>query len=295
MTGERIIPGLYDEGFKGFATPRTAQNKQWMDENFRLLSMLCGGWVKSRLSPIPSTGDIGDVYIVPSNDPTNPNNLAIWDGTPGAEGWIFYPPSGGWRFMTLDTYEEIFFAAGSWVVSRIIDAPSDGSQYVRKNRRWEILSSGGGGWQFSQNITTTGVSSITIDVSEKFGAMLLIKTMTIESSSFPRLMLSPDGGATKRNQSGDYSLICSKSTDEERAVIPVQSQGVDGTSFQAKILLEGLNQALSTNYYSYGATVGSQATRYLGWSKLEEAHNALVLEVDGAINISSLDMDVYTQ
>lgn len=112
MPNERIIPGL---GLKAFADLGSDDWKPWFDENMILVSPVARGWAKSRTTVLPGTGTTGDVYIVRSDDGTNPNKIALWEGPTGAPVWTYRPPVVGLRFYIEDEDKNYQYKSGGWV------------------------------------------------------------------------------------------------------------------------------------------------------------------------------------
>ncbi|MGI9505466.1 MAG: DUF2793 domain-containing protein, partial [Geminicoccaceae bacterium] len=115
---ERTLPGL---GLTGFWDLGASTWKPGMDVNLRLLSVIARGWAKSRVTALPGTPALGDVYIVPSDAAEHPNDIAIWDGEAGAEDWAYVPPQIGLRFFIQD----------------------DGKNYQWDGTEWTLLTAGG--------------------------------------------------------------------------------------------------------------------------------------------------------
>lgn len=108
---KRTLPGLGLEAY--FDLGENGWNDEF-DENFRRLSFLVDGRVKSRTTNLPGTGTDGDVYIVPVGQ-TNANQVAIWDGPTGSKAWVYYPASEGWAFYVLDEDTNYQFNGTAWV------------------------------------------------------------------------------------------------------------------------------------------------------------------------------------
>jgi len=66
--------------------------------------------VISMTTVLPGTGTQGDVYIVRSDDPTNPNQIAIWDD--GA--WRYVVPKAGNNFYVVDESTNYQWNGSSW-------------------------------------------------------------------------------------------------------------------------------------------------------------------------------------
>lgn len=108
---KRTLPGLGLEAY--FDLGENGWNDEF-DENFRKLSFLVDGRVKSRTTNLPGTGADGDVFIVPVGQ-TNQNQVAIWDGPTGSKAWVYYPASKGWAFYVLDENKNYQFNGTAWV------------------------------------------------------------------------------------------------------------------------------------------------------------------------------------
>lgn len=107
---KRTLPGLGLEAY--FDLGENGWNDEF-DENFRKLSFLVDGRVKSRTTNLPGTGTDGDVYIVPVGQ-ANANQVAIWDGPTGSKAWVYYPASEGWAFYVLDEDTNYQFDGTAW-------------------------------------------------------------------------------------------------------------------------------------------------------------------------------------
>lgn len=92
MSGERALPGL---GLKAFWTLGSNGYKPDMDENFRVLSLLCQAQVLSRVASLPGSPTNGDIYLLTSG--AHDKNIAIRDN--GA--WVYYAPRAGWRLWSV--------------------------------------------------------------------------------------------------------------------------------------------------------------------------------------------------
>jgi len=89
MAGERVLPGTL--GLTAFHNLGDNTWKPTMDDNFLRLSALTQLTVISRTAALPSGPPDGDIYIVPSTDPTNPNQIAIRDDG----NWYYFSPKPG--------------------------------------------------------------------------------------------------------------------------------------------------------------------------------------------------------
>lgn len=110
MAGERTLPGL---GVTGFWNEGSAYKTQ-MDENLLRLSTLAQLSAKSRTLVLPGTPSLGDIYIVKSDDPTNPNKIAVWDGEAAAEEWVYFDARLGLLAWIEDTSTLVVFNGTAW-------------------------------------------------------------------------------------------------------------------------------------------------------------------------------------
>ena len=92
---KRTLPGL---GLTGFWPQGDDTWKDEMDANLRSLSVIVNGNAKSRGTDLPGSPSVGDIYIVPDSAAAHPNDIAVWDGEPGAESWVYLVPDTGWAF-----------------------------------------------------------------------------------------------------------------------------------------------------------------------------------------------------
>jgi len=111
MAGERALPGL---GLRAYWTPGSNGWGDQRSEDIRLTSVLLQGRVKSRTTVLPGSPTLGDLYLVPSTDPTNPDELAIWDGEVGFEAWVYVVPLVGWKMYVIDTGQHVEKLAAGW-------------------------------------------------------------------------------------------------------------------------------------------------------------------------------------
>lgn len=108
----RDLPGL---GLRGFWALGSSAWKDGMDTNLLLLSAVVGQRVASRTTTPPSSSPPSLIYIVPDSDPTNPNELAVWDGEVGFEDWVYFEPQIGWEFYVEDEDLDYQFDGTDWV------------------------------------------------------------------------------------------------------------------------------------------------------------------------------------
>ncbi|WP_323033197.1 DUF2793 domain-containing protein [Paracoccus sp. (in: a-proteobacteria)] len=109
---ERIMPGL---GLRAFYDPGQREWGTSVSEDLRRLSALVQARAASRTTPLPVTGSAGQILIVPAAAGANADALALWDGEPGAEDWVFLTPQEGWQIWVSDEVRHLRFTAGAWV------------------------------------------------------------------------------------------------------------------------------------------------------------------------------------
>lgn len=111
MAGERELPGL---GFRAYWTPGSNGWGDQRSEDIRLTSVLLQGRAKSRTTVLPGAPVLGDVYIVRSDDGSNPDEIAIWDGEVGFEAWVYVVPQTGWKLYVIDDAQHVEKLATGW-------------------------------------------------------------------------------------------------------------------------------------------------------------------------------------
>lgn len=119
MAGERTLPGL---GLRAFYT---AGSDDWgvaVSEDLRAVSALLGGAAKSRTTVLPGSPTDGDIYIVRSDDGTNPNKVALRDN--GA--WVYLTPAEGWRLWVSDEDVTVVHSGTAWAVQPVLNRPVAG-------------------------------------------------------------------------------------------------------------------------------------------------------------------------
>lgn len=105
---QHTLPGI---GLTGF-WDRGADYKDGMDQNLLSLSALTQLVVESRTTALPGSPADGLIYIVRSDDATNPNKIAIRDN--GA--WVYRTPQTGWRAYVKDSATDVRFSGSAWTV-----------------------------------------------------------------------------------------------------------------------------------------------------------------------------------
>ncbi len=87
-----------------------------MNANLRRLSAVAGARVLSRQTTIPTTGDPGDIFLVPQSAISNANNVALWDvDGSGNPAWVYLTPQIGWHFFVVDEEINVQWDGDEWV------------------------------------------------------------------------------------------------------------------------------------------------------------------------------------
>ena len=163
---ERIMPGL---GLRAFYDPGQRDWGTSVSEDLRALSVLVQARALSRSAALPASGSIGDITIVPAAAGANANALALWDGEPGAEGWVFLAPQPGWQVWIGDEGRHVRFTDGAWV-----DVPRPGIVPIRTltatAHTLELVDLG-------HILETTGTSSATVTIPPEASVPFEIGTL----------------------------------------------------------------------------------------------------------------------
>ena len=163
---ERILPGL---GLRAFYEPGQRNWGESISEDLRLVSALVQARALSRSTSLPTSGSLGDIYIVPGAAATNANNIALWDGTPGAEVWVYLAPEPGWEIWILDEELRVRFTGSAWV-----DLPRLGVVQVRTligtAHTLELIDTG-------SILETTGASAVTVTIPDEATVPFAIGTL----------------------------------------------------------------------------------------------------------------------
>jgi len=153
---ERIMPGL---GLRAFYAPGQRNWGTSVSEDLRALSVLVQARALSRSIPLPPAGSPGDIRIVPAGAPVHANALALWDGEPGAEDWVYLTPQEGWQVWIADEARHVRFAGGAW-----IEVPRPGVVRIRTltatSHTLELVDRG-------SILETTGSSAVTVTIPDQ--------------------------------------------------------------------------------------------------------------------------------
>ena len=150
---ERIMPGL---GLRAFYAPGQRNWGTSVSEDLRALSVLVQARALSRSTALPGSGSAGDIRIVPEGAPADAGTLALWDGEPGAEDWVYLTPQEGWQVWIADEARHVRFMGGAW-----IEVPRPGVVRIRTltatSHTLEAVDLG-------SILETTGSSAVTVTI-----------------------------------------------------------------------------------------------------------------------------------
>ncbi len=153
---ERIMPGL---GLRAFYAPGQRDWGTSLSEDLRSLSVLVQARALSRSTALPGSGSAGDIRIVPEGAPANAGTLALWDGEPGAEDWVYLTPQEGWQIWVADEARHVRFTGGAWV-----EVPRPGVVRIRTltetSHTLELIDLG-------SILETTGSSAVTVTIPDE--------------------------------------------------------------------------------------------------------------------------------
>lgn len=127
----RVLPNLglkagYDLGEDGWDADMTL--------NLLKLSVLTQGTALDKVAAEPGTPTAGDVIILDETNATHPNAVAVFDGPPLDEDWIYIEPHDGWLIFNQ--------AAGYY------------EKFSETDGAWAELETGGGGGAATPVVTT---------------------------------------------------------------------------------------------------------------------------------------------
>lgn len=176
----RTLPGA---GLTGFWPLGNNTYKDAMDANLRIISALLCGSVISRTTSLPGSGVLGAVYIVPDAAPSNANEIAIWDGPPGSEAWVYLAPRKGWHLYVDDTDQNVQWDGLDWVV--FAGAGGAGGSY---DPRFGFKATPTAGLTLDTVMVTRNIT-IPANMAGSLGKVFVLPTATFD-------MLLKDDGAT---------------------------------------------------------------------------------------------------
>ena len=163
---ERIMPGL---GLRAFYDPGQRNWGTSVSEDLRALSVLVQARALSRSTGLPPAGSPGDIRIVSAGAPSHANALALWDGDPGAEDWVYLTPQEGWQVWVSDEARHVRFAGGAWV-----EVPRPGIVPIRTltatAHTLELID-------LASILETTGSSAVTVTIPDEASVPFEIGTL----------------------------------------------------------------------------------------------------------------------
>jgi hypothetical protein len=127
------------------------------------------------------------------------------------------------------------------------DAPSDGSQYARKNAAWEVVSGGGG---FSGGTVTSPIQYFGTNANVTFGDSASTYQLNISDSTSNRFNSLGSGGISMNEVS--TSLFLNFGVDNSGASLT--GSGLKYAVNGAEFTENGINFGLVTSGISYGKT-----------------------------------------
>jgi hypothetical protein len=163
---ERILPGL---GLRAFYDPGQRNWGTSLSEDLRRISALVQARAASRSTPLPATGSVGQILIVPAAAAADANAVALWDEIDGTAAWVFLPPQEGWDIWIADEVLHVRFTAGAW-----IEVPRPGIVRVHTltttAHTLEIIDTG-------SILETTGASAVTVTIPDEASVPFEIGTL----------------------------------------------------------------------------------------------------------------------
>ena len=163
---ERIMPGL---GLRAFYDPGQRNWGTSVSEDLRALSVLVQARALSRSAGLPPAGSPGDIRIVSAGAPVHANALALWDGEPGAEDWVYLTPQEGWQVWVSDEARHVRFTGGAWV-----EVPRPGIVPIRTltatAHTLELID-------LASILETTGSSAVTVTIPDEASVPFEIGTL----------------------------------------------------------------------------------------------------------------------
>jgi hypothetical protein len=153
---ERIMPGL---GLRAFYDPGQRNWGTSLSEDLRLVSALLQARAASRSTPLPASGSVGQILIVPAAAGANANAVALWDEVDGTAAWVFLPAQDGWQFWIADEARHVRFTAGAWA-----QVPRPG---VVRIRTLTATSHTLDASDLGSIVETTGSSAVTVTIPDE--------------------------------------------------------------------------------------------------------------------------------
>ena len=242
----------------------------------------------------PGVGnDTTEGYTVGSRwvDVTNDNSYTCVDNSTGAAVWVQENGAGGGASTINDLSD----------VDTTTVAPTDGQALVwsAADNEWQpgdVAAGGGSGdWELKETITTTGGTSIIVDVAGDDEIRLIMNGVSTSSSGFPNIKLSTDGGVTPLEAATDYEVASiSASSEASGQTSSIIFADISATgNHEGHITFQGLNDpAVLTSFELFCGSGASNAIVRAGYATVAATHNAIVIEASAgtfdAMNIQVL-------
>lgn len=179
----RTLPNL---GLRAFYELGEDGWKDDMDLGLLKLSTLVQARALQKVAVEPGAPALGDVVLLDETNATNPNAIAIWDGEPGEEAWVYVTPLEGW----------------------LIYVESEAEYQSFTGEAWETFSGGGGGGGDPQTESiiialgdettaiTAGVAKVTMRMPYAFQLTAVRASLTTASSDgIPTIDINENGAS----------------------------------------------------------------------------------------------------
>ncbi|MEM1343860.1 MAG: DUF2793 domain-containing protein [Pseudomonadota bacterium] len=231
----RTLPGIAITGDYGIGA-----NGWGPTNNVSLLrlSALVQPRARSRVTDLPVSPAAGDIYLVPSTAMANANSLAIWDGAPGQEAWVYLPAQVNWRVWVEDEARELLWTGVEWINRTGVGDPVE--LVLAASDETSDLAVGAAAITFRMPYAMTLTEVRANVVSAPVGAALQVDINQGANSVLTTVVSIDDG--EKTSQSGQTPPIIATSALLDDAEITVDIDQVGSTTAGAglKVLLKGL-------------------------------------------------------
>lgn len=260
MAGERTLPGA---GLTAGWTPGTGGWATGMDDNLRAVSAAMQLSVLSMTTALPGSPSDGVIYIVRSDDGTNPNKIAIRDN--GA--WVYLTPVVGWVAWVQDGAKFVYYTGSAWTdmlanVNWSVSTKTDNYTLTLTDRKSTVIMNAGS----SKNVTVPPNSSVAFAIGDEIEVMRYGAGAVVIVPGAGVTVRSPGGGLTMNTQ---YSIgkLRKIGTDEwDFVIIAAPTSGLASTDISdfteaaqdavAALIAAGTSLGLTTSYNDAGNAIG---------------------------------------
>lgn len=225
----RVLAGLGLRG--GFPTGASG----WGDEINRALltlSVLCQGNVISRTTALPSSGNAGDIYIVPAGSGSNANEVAVWDvDATETPAWVYFPPQAGWTLWDEGAGHFVTFNGTSW--SKGAGQPFEIT--IALSPAGEVLAAGVGveNYRVPAGIT---LQDVRINIDDADDALVSIDVKKSGVSIFSALPSIDIGETTSVTAASPAAISDDDLPDDTEITFDIASAGTTGTNLKATLI-----------------------------------------------------------